>query len=195
MEDELVLLTSYFNLAGGRRQDTADTFRVEASVPSGSAPEGAALYIVTEASAGGHMGPRARRQAADTVAWEYSSHDDDAPSTRLKAALRTAHDEVSREFDGHVAVGIGVIEIERDNVYLAQVPPAQVYVLHEGSMHSSAAAADGGSSPFARALGSRTGPKVSVFRDRIEAGDVLGLCSSWYQRGPEPEEIRACFSA
>src|SRR5947209_16627427 len=101
MDDDLVLLTSYFNLANGRRQDTADTFRVDPSLPSQTSPDGtAALYIVTEASAGGHMGPRARRLAADTVAWEYSQHGQDQPVQRLRAALRTAHQEVLREFDG-----------------------------------------------------------------------------------------------
>src|SRR5438067_9309914 len=77
MDDELVLLTSYFNLADGRRQDNADTFRVDPDLPSAGAPDGvAALYVVTESSAGGHMGPRARKLTADTIAWEYSTHGD-----------------------------------------------------------------------------------------------------------------------
>src|SRR5206468_1317013 len=79
MDDELVLLTSYYNLVDGRRQDASDTFRVDTHLPSASSPEGGALYIVTEASTSGHMGPRARRLAADTVAWEYASHADEAP--------------------------------------------------------------------------------------------------------------------
>src|SRR5437588_2124304 len=85
MDDELVLLTSYFNLAGGRRQDNADTFRVDPSLQSGTSPDGvAALYVVTESTTGGQMGPRARKLAADTVAWEYSSHADVPPASRLR---------------------------------------------------------------------------------------------------------------
>ncbi|HLJ67915.1 MAG TPA: hypothetical protein VKX16_11200 [Chloroflexota bacterium] len=195
MNDDLVLLTSYFNLSNGRRQDSADTFRVEPSVPSRTSPDGnAALYIMTEASASGHMGPRARRQTADTIAWEYASRGDEPPAPRLRAALRTAHEEIAREFDGHVSVGVSVIAVERNDVFLAQVPPAQVYVLHEGSLHSMPAAA-GGSSPFARALGSSTGPQISVYRDQIAAGDVLALCSSWFNRTADADSLRECFGA
>lgn len=194
MEDELVLLTSYFNLVGGRRQDTADTFRVDTDLPSASSPDGtAALYILTESSTGGHMGPRARRLVADTIAWEYSSHPDDQPVSRLKAALRAAHDQLAREFDGHVAVGASVIAVERDVVYLAQVAPAQVYVMHDNSLHSLPATADG-SAPFARSLGSRTGPTISVFRDQVEAGDVVALCSTWFDRTADATDVRETFA-
>jgi hypothetical protein len=195
MDDDLVLLTSYFNLANGRRQDTADTFRVDPSLPSKTSPDGtAALYIVTEASTGGHMGPRARRLAADTIAWEYSTHGDDQPAPRLRAALRTAHQEVAREFDGHVSVGVSVIAVEHDQVYLAQVAPAQVYVLHEGSLHSVSAAVSG-SSPYSHSLGAAAGPEISVFRDEVGPGDVLALCSSWFNRSADSDSLRGSFGA
>jgi hypothetical protein len=195
MDDELVLLTSYFNLVDGRRQDTADTFRVDTDLPSTSSPDGSsALYIVTESSTAGHMGPRSRRLAADTIAWEYSSHGDNPPAVRLKSALRTAHEEVLREFEGHVVVGATVMAVERDTVYLAQVAPSQVYVLHNGSLHSIPAASNG-DSPFAHALGGRSAPKISVFRDEIAQGDVIGLCSSWFDTSTDPSDLRECFGA
>src|SRR5579872_2951750 len=195
MDDELVLLTSYFNLANGRRQDTADTFRVDPSLPSNTSPDGtAALYIVTEASTGGHMGPRARRMAADTIAWEYSRNGDEPPARRLKAALRAAHAEVAREFDGHVSVGVSVIAVERDDIFLAQVAPGQVYVVHEGNLHSISANV-GGSSPYSRGLGSSEGPDISLFRDAVAPGDVIAVCSSWFHRAADPEELRECFAA
>lgn len=195
MDEELVLLTSYFNLVDGRRQDTADTFRVDPAVSSSTAPDGtAALYVVTEASAAGQMGPRARRLAAGTVAWEYASHNDDPPAARIKAALRAADEAVRQQFDGHVAVGMSVIAVEGDSVYLGQVAPTQVYVLHEGSLHSIAATGDG-SLPFAQAIGSNEGPQISVFRDQIGPGDVLALCSSWFHRALDAADLRDCFSA
>jgi len=195
MDDELVLLTSFFNLAGGRRQDTANTFRVESNVPSETSPDGgAALYVVTESSASGQMGPRARRTVADTIAWEYQAHKDVPPPARLKAALRTAHEAVAHDFDGHVTVGATVIAVEQDNIYLAQVAPGQVYVLHEGSLNSINASVDG-TAPFERALGSVRGPRISLFRDEIGAGDVLTLCSSWFERTPDRDELRDCFGA
>lgn len=195
MDDDLVLLTSYFNLANGRRQDTADTFRVDPSLPSRTSPDGtAALYIVTESSGAGQMGPRVRRLAADTIAWEYSTHGEEPPAARLKAALRTAHEVIMREFDGHVSVGASVIAVEHRDVYLAQVAPAQVYVLHAGSLNSISASADG-SSPFAHALGAAGGPQIVVFRDEIGVRDVLALCSSWFHRTADPEDLRECFGA
>lgn len=195
MDEALVLLTSYFNLVNGRRQDTADTFRVDPDVSSSTAPDGtAALYIITEASAAGQMGPRARRLAADTVAWEYATHNDDPPPARIKSALRAADEAVRQEFDGHVAVGLSVIAVEGDSVYLGQVAPAQVYVLHEGSLHSIAATGDG-SVPFARAIGSNNGPRIAVFRDQVGPGDVVALSSSWFHRALDAEDLRDCFSA
>lgn len=195
MEDELVLLTSYFNLVDGRRQDSADSFRVDTDLQSSGSPDStAALYIVTEASTGGHIGPRARRIAADTIAWEYASHTDEQPAPRLKGALRTAHDEILRQFEGHVTVGATVMAVEGDTVYLAQVAPAQVFVLHEGSLHSIPAVTSG-TSPFARALGGRAAPNISIFRDQVAPGDVLALCSTWFDRAAEPADLRESFSA
>lgn len=195
MEDELVLLTSYFNLAGGRRQDNAATFRVDPSLRSATSPDGvAALYVVTESTTGGQMGPRARKLAADTVAQEYSSHGDVPPSARLRTALKACHEALLHEFEGHVSVGLSVVAVERDSIYLAQVAPGQVYVVHAGGLHSVSAAAEG-SSPFSRALGASSGPKITVFRDQIGPGDVLALTSSWFHRAADPEEIRDCFGA
>lgn len=195
MDEELVLLTSYFNLVDGRRQDTADTFRVDPAVSSATAPDGtAALYVITEASAAGQMGPRARRLAADTVAWEYASHNDDPPAARIKSALRAADEAVRQQFDGHVAVGMSIIAVEGDTVYLGQVAPTQVYVLHDGSLHSIAATGDG-SLPFARSIGSNEGPRISVFRDQVGPGDVVALCSSWFHRALDAADLRDCFSA
>jgi len=195
MDDELVLLTSYFNLAGGRRQDTADTFRVDPSVASATSPDGtAALYIVTESSGGSHMGTRARRLALDTVAWEYASHGDVQPAARLRGALQAAHEAVVGEYEGHVSIGMSVIAVEGDTVFLGQVAPAQVYVVHDGGLHSIAAAVEG-TSPFGQALGSSAGPQVTVFRDQIGAGDVVALCSSWFHRGADPDDLRRCFGA
>lgn len=194
MDDDLVLLTSYFNLANSRRQDTADTFRVDPALPSATSPSGAAaLYVVTESSTGGNMGPRARRLAADTIAWEYSARGEDAPAPRLKAALRAAHEALHGEYDGHVSVGASVIAVEGTTVYLAQAAPAQVYVLHDGSLHSIPADVKD-SLPFSRALGGNAGPQLFVFRDEIAAGDVLSLCSSWFHRSADPEDLRECFS-
>jgi hypothetical protein len=192
--EELVLLTSYFNLAGGRRQDTADTFKVESSVPSGTSPDGvAALYVVTEASTGGNIGPRARRLAAETIAWEYQEAASAAPAQRLRGALRAAHTAVADEGDGHVAIGAGVIAVEGDSIFLAQVSPAQVYVLHEGQLHSITATEE--RATFSRALGATAGPEISLFRDQISTGDVLALVSSWYARGADQDDVRECFSA
>jgi len=195
MDDELVLLTSYFNLVDGRRQETADTFRVDPSLPSKTSPDGtAALYIVTEASAGSQMGTRARRTVADTIAWEYSKRTEEPPVSRLRAAFRAAHEGVLQEFDGHVGVGVSVIAVEGDTVYLGQVAPAQVYVLHDGGLHSIASTSEG-NARFLRAIGSNAGPRISVFRDQVGPDDVLALCSSWFSTEASADEMRESFAA
>jgi hypothetical protein len=140
------------------------------------------------------MGPRVRRLAADTIAWEYSTHSQEPPAARLRAALRAAHDQIRSELDGHVSVGASVIAVEHKDVYLAQVAPAQVYVLHEGSLHSISATV-GGSSPFANALGSSRGPQVQLFRDQVEPGDMIALTASWFHQSADPTELRECFGA
>lgn len=193
VDEELVLLTSYFNLANGRRQDSADTFRVDPNLASSTSLTGsAALYIVTEASGGSHMGPRARRMTADIISREYASNGSDSPAKRLKNAILAAHREIFEEFEGHVAVGASVIAVEHNAVYLAQVAPAQVYVLHDGNLHSNSPE-PGGLSPFARSIGSSRTPTVTLARDEIADGDVLALCSSWFDREADQEAIRECF--
>ncbi|HZU14835.1 MAG TPA: hypothetical protein VFB58_18515 [Chloroflexota bacterium] len=190
MDDELVLLTSYFNLVDGRRQDNADTFRVDTDLPSESSPDGTeALYIVTEASVAGPSGQRARKLATDTIAFAFRMSSEGTVVARIKAALQAAHDEVRREFDEHVVVGATVMAVEHDSVYLAQVPPSQVYVLHEGGLHSLGT----GTPTFGRALGGSGPPKISVYRDEIAQGDVLALCSTWFDQ-IDHEDLRATFS-
>jgi hypothetical protein len=195
MDDELVLLTSYLNLANGKRQDHAETFRAETDLPSSTSPDGsAALYVVTETSAAGTLGVRVRRLVANTVAAAYTEPSEEAPHVRIRSALRKAHALVREEYEGHVTVGASVIAVEGDTVFLGQVAPAQVYVLHDGQLHSIPAAADE-DSPYARALGSGSMPRVSISRDQIGANDVVALCSSWFHDALEPEHVRDCFSA
>ncbi|HZS93361.1 MAG TPA: hypothetical protein VFA78_01060 [Chloroflexota bacterium] len=194
MDDELILLTSYFNLADGRLQNSADTFRVDSEIPSATAPEGqAALYIVTESTAGS-MGRRARQLAADTVAWTYASQGDQPPAARLRSALRAAHDAIRQEFDGHVAVGMSIMVVEGETVYLGQVAPGQVYVLHDESLSGITAAATG-SSPLAEGLGSAAGPNIHVYKDTVQVGDILALTSSWFHQSADSGDLRDCFAA
>ncbi len=195
MDDELVLLTSYFNLAGGRIQDDATTFRVEMSLPSATSPDGvAALFVVTESTTGGHMGPRARRLAVDAIVDGYAAHGEIPPATRLKAALKASHEVIHEEFEGHVSVGAGVIAVESDTIYLAQAGPSQVFVVHEGGLNAIDPAVDP-RQPFARALGSSTGPKISVFRDQLVTGDIFALTSSVLTSGPNQQDVHDCFGA
>lgn len=193
MNDRLVLSSAYFNVTGGRRQDSADTFRVLASLQTHSG-EHAALYAVSEASAPGPMGTRARRLVIDVIQREYTSRFDLPPPNRLKAAVRSAHDELLDEFQGHVRVGLTALIAEGRSLYLLQVPPAQAYVSHEGNLHSVGASPGSDAVPFAQSLGSPNGPEISLFRDTVEASDVIVLCSTWFARELESEELRVAFS-
>lgn len=194
MDNHLVLSSSYFNITGGRRQDSADTFRVLASLRTHSGEE-AALYAVSEASTPGPMGARARRLVIDIIQGEYASHFDLGPAARLKAAVEAAHQELANEFKGHVRVGLTALVAEGHSLYLLQVPPAQAYVRHEGDLHAVDSKAPNAATPFAHALGASGSPTISMFRDTMEPSDVVVLCSSWFAHELEPDELRAAFSA
>lgn len=193
MNDRLVLSSSYFNMSGGRRQDSADTFRVLASLQTHAGDE-AALYAVSEASAPGPMGARARRLVIDVIQGEYASRFDLAPGLRLRAAVESAHAELLNEFQGHVRVGLTALVADGPSLYLLQVPPAQSYVVHDGDLHSVSADPAKGSVPFAHSLGGPTDPSIALFRDTMEPSDVIVLCSSWFATELEPEELRSSFA-
>ncbi|HEV3310796.1 MAG TPA: hypothetical protein VG815_09780, partial [Chloroflexota bacterium] len=194
MNDRLVLSSGYFNLAGGRRQDSADSFRVNASLKT-HAGDVVGFYAVTEASTPGPLGERARRLAVDAIQGDYASRFDLQPGARLKAAVQSAHHTLVTEFGGQVSVGLTVLVGHGPSLYLLQVPPSQAYVVHDGSLHSvSAGGAGDGAEGFANALGSSAGPRVSRFRDTIEPLDTIVLCSSWFARELEPEELRVAFA-
>ena len=193
MNDRLVLSSAYFNITGGRRQDSADTFRVLASLHTHSGEE-AALYAVSEASAPGPMGARARRLVIDVIQGEYTSRFDQPPAARLKASIEAAHRELQNEFKGHVRVGLTALVAEGSSLYLLQVPPAQAYVLHDGNLHS-VNTGPPGSVPFAHSLGCSGEPEISLFRDRVEESDIIVLCSSWFAQELDGDDLRSSFTA
>ena len=194
MNDRLTLSSSYFNLIGGRRQDSADTFRVLASLQTHTG-EQAALYAVSEASTPGPMGARARRLVIDVIQGEYASRFDLAPGPRLKTAVEAAHEELRNEFQGHVRVGLTALIAEGPSLYLVQVPPAQAYVLHNGNLHAVTAEPPNDSLPFANALGCPGIPITSLFRDTMEESDVILLCSSWFAQNLQAQDLRSAFAS
>ena len=188
MTERLVLASDFFNIADKRRQDSADTFRVSPELRS-HAGDVAAFYAVTEASTPGPMGSRARRLVVEVMQSEYASRFDLSPGARLKNAARAAHTELLKEFSGHVRVGISVLVADEHALYLLQVPPAQAYVLQQGSLHSVTAAQPKKSTAFSFSIGSTDEPYTSLFRDTIEPGDAIVLCGSWVANELEPEDF------
>jgi hypothetical protein len=193
MNDRLVLSHDSFNIAGGRRQDSADTLRVVPSLQTHTG-EVAALFAVSEASTPGPMGARARRLVLDVIQGEYASRFDLAPGARLKSTIQAAQQELLNEFKGHVRIGVTILLAEGSALYLLQVPPAQAYVLHDASLHSVSAAQPHDGAPFAFSLGSANDPYVSLFKDTMEPSDIVVLCSSWFAVEMEPSELRAAFA-
>ena len=193
MTDHVLLSTRYFNITGKRRQDSADTLRMLASIQTHSG-EKAGFYAVSEASGPGPMGSRARRLVLDTMLGEFTSRFDLPPAARLKAAVLAAQEELVTEFAGHVRVGITVLVSQESSVYLLQVPPAQAFVLQDGNLHSVAPQGTPEASGFAAALGSEDAPNISLFRDTMEPEDAIVLCSSLFARELQPEDLRDAFA-
>src|SRR5579884_8899 len=191
--ERLLLSSAYFNITGGRRQDSADTFRVLASMQTHSGQE-AALYAVSEASAPGPMGSRARRMVIDVIQGAYASQFELGPAARLRGAVLAAHEQLRVEFERHVKVGLTALVAEGTSLYLLQVPPAQAFVLHDASLHSVSAASRMPDKPFAQAMGGDEEPAISLFRDTMEPDDVVLLCSSWFAGRLPAEELRSVFS-
>lgn len=192
MADRLVFHTAFFNLVAGKRQDSADTFRLNPNLRDHSG-ERIAFFGVTEAAPIGPMGARARRLVLDVVEGEYISRFDIAPGARLKLAIEAAQQALLNEFSGHVRVGLTVLVLEGESVYLLQVPPGLAYVLHDGTLHS-ISAGQPDEEEFAFALGSAQEPCVSLFKDAVEPGDVIALASSWFARHVGADDLRAAFA-
>ena len=193
MNGRLSLSSEQFNISGGKRQDSADTFLVLPSLETHSG-ETAALYVVTEASTPGPMGTRARRLVIDAIQEAYTSRFDLSPGPRLRAAIAAAHAELADEFKGHVRVGLSVLASDGTSVYLLQVPPAQAYVIHEGNLHSVGTTGSSKDSAFADSLGTPNKPILSLFRDTMDRSDIVVLCSTWFARELNAEEVRASFA-
>ncbi|HZT96806.1 MAG TPA: hypothetical protein VFB34_08210 [Chloroflexota bacterium] len=190
----MTLSSAYFNVSGGRRHDSADTFRVLSSLRTHSG-EQAALYAVSEASAPGPIGARARRLVIDVIQGEYSSRFDLAPAARIRASVEAAHEELRAELNGNIRVGITALVAEDSDLYLLQVPPAQAYVLHGDNLHSINSDSPNETVPFAHALGGNAEPTISLFRDRVEESDIIVLCSSWFAQELSGDELRGAFGA
>jgi len=193
MTDRIVLRTAFFNLVGGRRQDSSETFKLTANLRTHSG-ERLGFYAVTEASPVGPMGARARRMVLDVLQGELASRFDLPHGARLKHAVSAAHDALLTEFGGHVQVGLTVLLSQDSALFLLQVPPGQAYVLHEGTLHSVSPTQPGESIGFTQSLGSQAGPYVCLFRDTIESGDVLVLSGSWLADNMDPDDLRSAFA-
>jgi hypothetical protein len=193
MSDRLSLRTAFFNLVGGRRQDSSETFRANGTFRTHSG-EVLGFYGVTEASPPGPMGARARRLVLDVVQEELASRFDLSLGARLKHAVNVANDALRTEFSGHVQVGLTLLVSESDALYLLQVPPGQAYVLHDGTLHAVSAGLAEDPASFDRALGSSTDPYVCLFRDTIETGDLILLASSWVAEAMDPDDLRDAFA-
>src|SRR5581483_7898475 len=192
MSESLTLRTAFFNLVGGRRQDSSEGFRVNGNLRTHSG-ESLGFYAVSEATPPGPMGSRARRLVLDVFEEEVASEIELSIGSRLRHGVSQAHLALQSEFNGHVQVGLTVVISSENSIYLLQVAPAQAYVKHDDALHAISPTGNA-QAGFSRALGGQAEPEVFLFRDSIEEGDLILLTTSWVAQALDPDHLRDAFA-
>jgi hypothetical protein len=161
------------------------------------------LYVVVETDPEHPDGPHACELVARTVRKAFYADSSYSVTASLREAIRTANEalykhnfQIPVQRRAHVGISCGVL---KDNdIFLAQVAPAQAYVISAGHLralptHPSWHAAHSSATPFVQpsALGSSLFVDPELYRCRWQPGDTLLLCSSNLARLLSSEQTRA----
>lgn len=176
-------------LVGGLRQERSDLVTIaEPASPFGVEARKGRLYLLVEGGA-----PRsvdACQLVARTVRRGFYDDQSYSVTSSLRAAIRAANKalyELNFKLPAaqRVQVGLTCAVLRDDDLYLAQVQPAQAYTLSEGRLralpaHPSWDPAHVSAAPFARmgGLGASLFVEPELYRSVVRAGDGVLLCSS-----------------
>jgi hypothetical protein len=148
------------------------------------------LYVVVETDPGHPDGPDACALVARTVRKAFYSDSSYSVTASLREAIRTANEALYKHnfqipLQRRAHVGISCAVLKDNDIFLAQVAPAQAYVIAGGSLralptHPSWHTAHSSATPFVQpsALGSSLFVDPELYRCRWQPGDTLLLCSS-----------------
>src|SRR5689334_17109790 len=183
--------SSQFGLVSGIRQPRSDMVLV--AEPAGLfAPEArkGQLYIVAEADQDVARGRDACQLVSRTIRKQFYGDSSYSVTSALRKAISAANKALyEHNFSVSAAkravVGVTCAVVKGSDLYIAQILPAQSYVLSDGKLRAipTVAAwsqADPGTLSFAKpgALGGSLSVEPEFYRAVLRPGDALLLCSS-----------------
>lgn len=184
------LQTYQFGIVSGIRQDISD--RISSAVPGNLfAPEArkGQLFVLTEAVNDTERGKEACNLVAKTITATYYKDSSFSITSSLRHALKTANTvlyEHNFKAAHHqkTAVSLTCAVLRDNDLYIAQVQPTQAYIAHKGQLRalptypSWQAGANSPSMMQPNALGTSLFSEPELFRNVVEIGDEVVLCSS-----------------
>lgn len=180
-----------WGLVSGIRQDESDLALV-VPAPSRFAPEArkGQLLVVVEAEGDVSRGRNACALVASTIRDAYYEDASSSITSSLRKALKAANGELYRfnfEAPAHkrATVGVTCAVIHGQDLFIAQVPPAQAYVSHAGKLRAvpnplswTGGALGGRAVGYSTALGTSLGSEAEFFRSVLQPGDIVTITSS-----------------
>ncbi len=183
---KLRFAANQFQVISGIRRASSDC---ASSVTGGSgvARKGS-LYILTEPRADLALGVDACQVVQQTLAREFYADSSPSATTSLRHALARANLALL-EHNRHAVpaqralVGISCAALRHDEVYIAQLPPAQLFLVHQGTIRAFPRPPHWpltSNIPYPPAtLGSSVAdPDPDIVHSPLDMGDALILCSS-----------------
>ncbi len=183
---KLRFAANQFQVISGIRRASSDC---ASSVTGGNgvARKGS-LYILTEPRADLALGVDACQVVQQTLAREFYADPSPSATTSLNHALGRANlallEHNRRATPAQRAlVGVSCAVLHPDEVYIAQLPPAQIYLAHQGSIRAYPRPAHWpltSSIPYPPStLGSSANdPDPDIAHSPLDVGDAIILCSS-----------------
>ncbi|NTV65687.1 MAG: hypothetical protein HGA65_19435, partial [Oscillochloris sp.] len=180
-----------FSLVGGTRQATSDLMAfAEPGSSSVSDAHKGTIYILVEAGEPVAHSREACLLAARTIQRAFNEDNSYSIAAAMRRAITAANKAVYQRNIGQsvgqrAGVGVTVAVIKESDLFVAQVQPAQAYVLSEGALrampaHPSWDPAHVSVAPFSRAgaLGASLFIDPEFFRCSLRLGEAVLLCSS-----------------
>ncbi|GAB4430017.1 MAG: hypothetical protein OHK0015_14650 [Chloroflexi bacterium OHK40] len=198
--------TGQLGLVGGIRQQRSDLITlVEPASPFAPEARKGRLYLLVEAEEGAPRGAAACQLVARTVRRVLYEDESFSVTSALRAAIRAANKALyEQNFNLPAAqraqVGLTCAVLRDDDLFVAQVHPAQAYVLGDGRLralpaHPSWDPAHLSAAPFARAgaIGASLFVEPELYRCVMRPGDAALLCSSNFAHHLARVEVEAAL--
>lgn len=194
--------TSQFGLVSGIRQSTSELITVaEPENPFGPEARKGRLYIVAEIQNDLAKSRDSCQHAATMVRKAFYDDPSLSITASLRAAARSANKALHQknfhlDVQQRTYIGLTCAVIKGNDLFVAQIAPAQMYILAEGKLRALPAPAAWNpahlsAAPFLspQSLGKSLFIEPELYRSTLHPCDTLALCSSNIATLLRPEEI------